>query len=155
MADLFNEEQQRVFNEKLAEKQEQWKRKYEGYLSPDDVKARDAEKEKQIAELTKALEDSSKKIESFNKDIADRDSRIKAYESHSVKTRIAHEVGLGFDAIDFLKGDDEDSIRTSAESLKALMGTHRTAPTPSAEPKVETDGSKEAIKSLAKSLTSK
>lgn len=61
MAELFNEEQQKVFNEKLAEKQEQWKRKYEGYLSPDDVKAQTADLNKQIADLTKALDDSNKK----------------------------------------------------------------------------------------------
>ena len=62
MGELFNEEQQKVFNEELAKKQEQWKRKYEGYLSPDDVKAHDADMNKQIADLTKALEDSNKKV---------------------------------------------------------------------------------------------
>lgn len=155
MAELFNEEQQKVFNEKLAEKQEQWKRKYEGYLSPDDLKTHDAELNKQIADLTKALEDSNKQIEGFTADIADRDSKIKAYESHSVKTRIAHETGLGYDAIDFLKGDDEDSIRTSAESLKKLMGT-RQAPPVVNEPKVvDSDPSREAAKKLVKNLNGK
>ena len=155
MAELFNEEQQKVFNEKLAEKQEQWKRKYEGYLSPDDVKTQTAELNKQIADLTKALEDSNKQIEGFTADIADRDSKIKAYESHSVKTRIAHEAGLGYDAIDFLKGDDEDSIRTSAESLKKLMGT-RQAPPVVNEPKItDSDPSREAAKKLIKNLNGK
>ena len=152
MADLFNEEQQRVFNEKLAEKQEQWKRKYESYLSPDEVKAQTADLNKQIVDLTKALEDSNKKIEGYTKDIADRDGKIKAYESHSVKTRIAHETGLGYDAIDFLKGDDEESIKKSAEALKSLMGRREVPPVVS-EPKVDTDKSKEAIKKLAKNLS--
>lgn len=155
MADLFNEEQQKVFNEELAKKQEQWKRKYEGYLSPDDVKAHDADMNKQIADLTKALEDSKKKIEGFTADIADKDSKIKAYESHSVKTRIAHETGLGYDAIDFLKGEDEESIKKSAEALKTLMGTQRQAPPVINEPPVDKDGTEEAMRSLAKNLTKK
>lgn len=154
MAELFNEEQQAAFNAELAKKQEQWKRKYENYLSPDDVKSQTAELNKQIADLTKALDDSNKKIEGFTADIADRDSKIKAYESHSVKTRIAHEAGLGYDAIDFLRGDDEESIKKSAESLKALMGSRGTPPVVN-EPKVETDSSKEAIRNLANKLTAK
>lgn len=153
MADLFNEEQQRVFNEELAKKQEQWKRKYEGYLSPDDVKNHTADLNKQIADLTKALEDSNKQIETFTADIADRDSKIKQYESHSVKTRIAHEAGLGYEAIEFLKGDDEDSIRRSADALKTLMGTHKGAPPVVKEPDVnEKDSTREAAKKLVKDL---
>lgn len=155
MAELFNEEQQKVFNEKLAEKQEQWKRKYEGYLSPDDVKTQTADLNKQIADLTKALDDSNKKIEGFTNDIADRDSKIKAYESRSVKTRIAHESGLSYDAIDFLKGDDEESILKSAEALKSLMGT-RIAPQVVNEPKItDVDSSREAAKKLVKGLNIK
>lgn len=153
MAEVFNEEQQKIFNEQLAEREARWKKKYEGYSSPDDVKAITADKDKQIADLTKALEDSNKKIEGFTNDIADRDNRIKAYESHSVKTRIAHETGLGYDAIDFLKGDDEDTIRTSAEALKSLMGTTKTVPPVVNEPNVTADNKKEAVRALAKSLT--
>lgn len=155
MSELFNEEQQKAFNEALAQKQEQWKRKYEGYMSPDDLKSHDAELNKQIADLTKALEDSNKKIEGFTADIADKDSKIKHYESHSVKTRIAHETGLGYDAIDFLKGDDEDSIRNSAEALKSLMGS-KVAPPVVNEPPIEhKDSSREAAKKLVQSLNIK
>lgn len=153
MAEVFNEEQQKIFNEQLAEREARWKKKYEGYSSPDDVKAITADMNKQIADLTKALEDSNKKIEGFTNDIADRDSKIKAYESHSVKTRIAHEIGLGYDAIDFLKGEDEDSIRTSAEALKSLMGIQKTIPPVVNEPQVTTDNKREAVKALAKNLT--
>lgn len=153
MADLFNEEQQKVFNEELAKKQEQWRRKYEGYLSPDDFKNQTADLNKQIADLTKALEDSNKQNETFKSDIADRDSKIKAYETHSVKTRIAHEAGLGYEAIDFLKGDDEESIKSSAEALKSLMGTSKLAPPVVNEPPVkEQNSSREAAKKLVQSL---
>lgn len=154
MAELFNEEQQKVFNEELAKKQEQWRRKFDGFLSPEEVKSQTADLNKQISDLTKALEDSNKKIEGYTKDIADKDNAIKKYESHSVKTRIAHEAGLTYEAIDFLKGDDEDSIRKSAESLKTLMGT-TVPPTPKNEPRIKKDDSNEAVRSLVKNLNHK
>ena len=52
----------------------------------------------------------------------------KSYETASVETRIAHETGLDYDAVKFLQGDDEKSIKESAESLKKLMGTGAGAP---------------------------
>ena len=52
------------------------------------------------------------------KDIADRDSKIKGYEVSAMKHRIAHESGLSYDAVDFLQGSDEDTIRASADKFK-------------------------------------
>lgn len=151
MAGLFNEEQQRVFDETLAAKQEQWKRRYEGYLSPDDLKAHDEAKDKQISDLTAALESSKQEKESMAKDIADRDGRIAEYERHSVKTRIAHEAGLGFEAISFLHGDDEESIRKSAEALKLLVGNGKTYP-PANPERQKGDSMEEAEKNLVRGL---
>lgn len=88
----------------------------------------------------------------FNAAIADKDKAIKSYETRSVKTRIAHEAGLGYDAIDFLRGEDEESITKSAEALKTLLGT-RTAPPVVNEPKIsEADSSREAAKKLVKKI---
>lgn len=153
MANLFNEEQQKAVDEIIKDKQDQWKRKYENYLSPDDVKTKTEGLEKKISDLTTALEESNKKSEGLTKDIADRDSRIKAYELHSVKTRIAHEAGLGYDAIEFLKGDDEDSIKASAEALKTLVGTGKPVPPVLNEPSIGGDASTQSIRQLAKQLT--
>lgn len=83
---------------------------------------------KQIADLTDALTAANEKISGFNEQIAERDNKIADYATRAAKTQIAHEMGLSFDAIDFLKGDTEDDIRKSAESLKNLVGAQKVAP---------------------------
>ena len=97
-----------IIGDRIKEIREKAEKKFEGYLSPEEV---------------------TKKYEGYLSpdEVAVKDAKIKGYESHSVKTRIAHELGLSYESIDFLKGDDEESIRKSAETLKALVG-NKTAP---------------------------
>ena len=129
-----------VIGERIKRERETSAKKYEGYLSPDDFKSKTADYEKQIGDLTNALKEANDKAANHEKEIADRDTKIKAYETASVKSRIAHEIGLSYDAIDFLKGDDEDSIRKSAESLKSLVGSNKqTAPLANPEGNSGTD----------------
>lgn len=108
-------------------------KKYEGYISPEEAAKQKLASEKQIGDLTKELNNANGKIADFTNQIADKDNKIKGYESLSVKTRIAHEKGLSYEAIDFLKGDDEDSIRKSADSLVSLVGRNNVAPLASNE----------------------
>ena len=54
--------------------------------------------------------------------IADLTAKNKAYETASLKSRIAHEVGLSYEWISRIGGTDEKSIREDAESLKKLVG---------------------------------
>lgn len=84
-------------------------KKYEGYLSPEEVK---------------------KKYEGYisSEEAVEKDKKIKGYETDSVKMRIAHEMELPYDAVKFLRGDDEKSIKESAEALKGIMGTHSNVP---------------------------
>ena len=117
-----------VIGERIKRERETTAKKYEGYISPDDYKTKTADLEKQIGDLNAALKDASDKVAGHEKTIAERDSKIKEYETASVKSRIAHEVGLSYDAIDFIRGDDEDSIRQSAESLKSLVGVKQVPP---------------------------
>lgn len=122
--------------ERLRQKDEAVAKKYEGYMSAEDVEKLKAGYDKQISDLTHALEDQTKEKETWEKTLAEKDVAIKAYESHSVKTRIANEVGLPYDAIDFIKGEDEADIRASAEALKSLTKTSRTMPLANPEPQV-------------------
>ena len=91
------------------------------------LEAQTAEAQKQISELTQALNTAKEEKTSFDEALKEKDAKIKQYELHSVKTQIAHEMGLTFEAVDFLKGSTEEEIRKSAESLKDLVGT-KTAP---------------------------
>ena len=83
--------------------------KYKGYLSPEDVEAKFKDH---------LSPDEASKLR----------AKIKGYETDSAKTRIAHELGLSYDAVRFLSGDNEEAIKKSAESLKALMGSGNIAP---------------------------
>ena len=133
---------------KIIESQEQLDSVIKGRLERERVKytdqiteltkkleAKDSEVQKQISELTQALNTAKEEKEGFNKTLAERDAKIKEYELHSAKTQIAHELGLSFEAVNFLQGSDVDEIRKSAESLKELVGA-RTAPLANPEPQV-------------------
>lgn len=117
-----------IIKDRLKREQESNQKKYEGYLSPDEFKNKTADMEKQIGDLTANLNEANGKVANFEKQIAEKDTKIKAYETASVKSRVAHETGLSYDAIKFLQGDNEDSIRESAESLKTLVGVRKAAP---------------------------
>lgn len=113
-----------------------------------------AETQKQISELTQALNTAKEEKEGFNATLAERDAKIKEYELHSVKTQIAHEMGLSFEAVNFLQGSTADEIRTSAESLKDLVGT-KTAPLAAEVPVAsnERDAKNAALRSMVRDLT--
>ena len=91
--------------------------------------------QKQIGELTQALNAFKEEKENFDKTLAERDAKIKEYELSSVKTQIAHELGLSFEAVNFIQGADEAEIRQSAEALKGLVNV-KTAPLAVTEPNV-------------------
>lgn len=122
-----------AIGERIKRERESLGKKYEGYISPEDFNSKKTDYDTMIGNLNKKLEEANKKIANHDKEIADRDKRIKAYETDSVKTRIAHEIGLSFEAIEFLRGEDEEAIRKSAESLKGLVGTRKVAPLASTE----------------------
>lgn len=92
-----------------------------------------AEAQKQIGELTEALNSVKESTKNYDAQIAERDAKIKDYELQSIRTQTAHELGLSYEAVGFLKGDDPESIRASAEALKSLVG-QRTTPLANPEP---------------------
>ena len=141
-----------VIGDRLKRSEEKWAKKYEGYLSPDEVNARTSELEKQLNDANAALDGINKKIASHEKDIAEKDSKIKSYEISAMKHKIAHENGLSFDAVDFIQGDDEESIKASADKFKSLMGKTHSTPEFRNEPDVS-NSTNTSIKKLAQSLS--
>lgn len=137
MGDFKVIETQEQFDAAVADRvkraKESAEKKYEGWISPEDLEKLTNDHKAKLDELNGSLTAANEKIANHDKEIADRDSKIKQYESDSVKTRVAHEMGLTYDAVAFLRGDDEDSIRKSAESLKGLVGAGNVAPLASNE----------------------
>lgn len=117
-----------IIKGRINRERESLSKKYEGYISPEDYQNKIKEYETSISGYSTKLKEANDKIENHTKELAERDSQIKAYETDSVKTRIANELGLSYAAISFLQGEDEEAIRKSAETLKALVGTNDVAP---------------------------
>lgn len=116
--------------DRLTRERESSAKKYEGYTSPADLEKIRADYDKQIADLTNAAEANAKKYAKYDQDIADRDAKIKGYETASLKTRVALEEGLGYELSARLKGESEDDIRADAKELAKLIGSQKkpTAP---------------------------
>ena len=122
-----------IIGERLKREKETQEKRFSGYISPEDLTKNNAEYEKKVGELNKALEDANKKLAEHDKLMAEKDVKIKGYESHSEKTRIAREMGLPYEAVDFLTGEDEAGIRKSAETLKGIVGRQSAPPLASTE----------------------
>lgn len=134
-----------IIGERLKRERETIKKEYENFLSPEDVTKK--------YEGYLSPKEAEEKFKGYlsPEEVAKKDAQIKAYETDSVKTRIAHESGLSYEAIGFLKGDDEESIRKSAETLKNLVGSTVVAPLASTETPIE-DKNTAALKNTLKGL---
>lgn len=156
MADFLpittQEQLDNLIKDRLGRERETLAKKYEEYTSPDDLSKIKGDYDKQIASLTKEAESSAKKYADFDRQITERDSKIKSYETASVKTRIAHETGLPYEMASRLSGESEDDIRKDAESLVKLIGKNKPI-VPLADQEEKHDGGKNAaVRALAKSL---
>lgn len=124
-----------AIGERIRRERETTAKKYEGYISPEDHQKTIAEYETKLTDANTKLSEAETKEANHVKELADRDAKIKKYESDSVKTRIAHEVGIPFELSGRLSGDDEAAIRKDAETLLAAIGnTKPTAPLATGEP---------------------
>lgn len=156
MSDTFKpinsqEELNAVIKERLERAEKSYQEKYADY---DSLKTKNGELENKIAELTKSLTDTSSKVATFEKSLAEKDLTIKGYESQSVKQRIAHEMGLPYEMAQRLTGENEEAIKKDAEILyKAINQSKGTAPLANSEH--GSDQKTEAYKSMLNNLFNK
>lgn len=113
------EELDKIITNRLEREREAANKRYEGFVSPEDHKRALAEQQKTFDDYKKAHEGDAKTIE-------DLTAKNKAYETAALKSRVAREVGLSYEWVDRIGGEDENSIRADAEALKKLVGTGKT-----------------------------
>ena len=155
MAEFTVIETQEQFDAAIKDRLGREKAKFAEQLAGyDETKVKLSDAEKQIADLTEALTAANEKISGFDEQIAERDSKISDYATRAAKTQIAHEMGLAFDAIEFLKGNTEDEIRASAESLKNLVGAQKVAPLATSDG-ANLDPKEAALRGMLQNLTNK
>ena len=92
------------------------------------LKEQMAEATKTGAEKDATIEKLKADLEAQNKTAADLTGKIAGLEAEQRKVKIAREVGLPYEMASRLTGDTDEDLTKDAESIKALMGTPKTAP---------------------------
>lgn len=151
------EQLDKIIKDRLERSEKKWQEKYTGYLSPDDVAGKVSDYERQIAEYGKSLDDASAKAKADAEIIAGLQADIKKYETASVKSRIAHEVGIPYELANKLSGETEEDIRKDAESLKPFITQKQPAPLrdPESRDPGSGDPTRDSIQKLVNNLKEK
>lgn len=117
--------------------------KYAGF---DDFKAKAEKYDTDI----KAKDDAIAKLDST---IAELNSKVKQYESDSVKAKVLSEFGLSQDLKSRIFGDDEEALRADAQRLQQIIGVQKTQPLADPESEdEEADDERTALKKTLKTL---
>ncbi len=155
---------QEEFDKAISDRLRRERDKYDGWISPEQIKSGymaveavnqlKTDYEKKIEQLNGTVDESAKKYADFDQQLAERDAKIKSFETASIKTRVAFEMGLPYGSAEFLKGEDEESITQSAMALKKLQAPASTpvAPTFKDSASAETDGVTAAFKKMNPNL---
>ena len=108
------EELDNIVKERLKREREATNKRYEGWISPSDH-------QKALEEANQTLEEYKKARETDSQTIEDLAAKNTAYETASLKSRIAHEVGLSHEWISRIGGEDEQSIRATSMSASRVL----------------------------------
>lgn len=105
------------------------------------------------AALKKKADKYDSDIAALKQTIAERDSKIKGYETSSVKMRIAREEGIPFELMDRLTGETEDDIRNDAKAFSQLIGNMNNEEPLATETSTGADAGDASYRSLLAGLT--
>ena len=142
------EEVNKLVGQARLEGKDSGRKEYEGWISPDDLAKQKEKFNSQVEGLNEQIKTLTDEQAALKTQLTEKDGTIAEYEINSVKLRVAKDLGLSYDAIQFLKGEDEDSIRESGESLKSLGGTQKMPPEFNSERPPEEDGVTAAFRKM-------
>lgn len=146
------EEFDAAIGDRIKREKETLAKKYEGYISQSDFEEKVKEYQNKLKDLNASISEANQQIEGHKKEIEDRDQKIKGYEINSVKMRISHEIGIPYELVSRLSGEDEESIRKDAEKmLNAIKSTKQEAPLATHEPAGK-NSTEAALRSTLKGL---
>ncbi|MFQ6794677.1 MAG: hypothetical protein ACLRT4_18120 [Thomasclavelia sp.] len=141
------EEFENALRERLEQKERSVAKKFEGYTSPEDLKKIKEDYDAKISSLNAQIEtaktEAAKKFEGYTspKDLesikSGYETKIAKYETDSVKTRIAIDMGIPLELKDRLKGNTEDEIREDAKLLSSFAASKRKPPLASLDVSVD------------------
>ena len=143
---LTQEEVNKLVGQARLEGKDAGRKEFEGWIAPDELEKQKAELNDQLTGLNDQIQALSEEKTNLQTQLTEKDNAIAEYEIASVKTSVAREYGLSYEAIKFLKGEDEEAIKESAEELKNLVGTAKAQPLGNPEMPPEEDGVTAAFK---------
>ena len=122
------EEFDKAIGDRLKRERETVKKEYADYLSPDDVQKK--------YEGYLSPDDVKKKYEGYlsPEEAAEKDKKIKGYETNSVKMRIAHEHNIPYELAGRIAGETEEDMKKDAETMAKFLKNKTVAPLASTEP---------------------
>lgn len=97
------------------------KKTFDGWLSPDDVKAKTEELEKQLADKEAKLGESKAAYDKLS-------AEKKALELDRAREAAARDAGLPFELAHRLSGATPDELKTDAEALAKLVNAKQSEP---------------------------
>ena len=112
--------------ERLERAEKSARKAFDGWTSPDDLKAINAKHEQAIADLNAKHAEEMKKYDGYGEKFAALENENKSLKVSALKTKIANEKNLSLDAVEFLNGEDEETITASADKLAKLSNASRT-----------------------------
>lgn len=139
-----------VVGERLKQEIGTIEKKYEGYLSPEEVA------EKYSGYLSPEEVDEQYKDYLSPEEVAKKDREINGYKVASMKMKVAHEIGLPYELSARLSGEDEDTIRKDAENLFKIVGKRGTGGLPPlADREAGADDKDAALRQMVRDLNKK
>lgn len=142
------EEVNKLVGQARLEGKEIGRKEFDGWISPEAMQKQTEELSAQLTGLNDQIKTLTDEKTDLQTQLTEKDGTIAKYERDSVKTKIAREYGLSYEAIGFIQGEDEEAIRKSAESLKNLVGSAQVPPLSNPEPKPEEDGVMAAFRQM-------
>lgn len=135
-----------IIADRLKRERDAVTKTFEGWMSP-------ADHEKAVEQMKKELDEATDKLAASQEAAKELTAKVRKYESDSVKTRVAHELGLPFEMADRLRGDDEAAMRKDGEALAAVLRSSQAkAPAATPEPVQAKDSRAAAYHTLLQSL---
>ena len=139
------EEVNKLVGQARLEGKEAGRKEFDGWISPDELN-------KQLGGLNDQIKTLTDEKTDLQTQLTEKDGQIAKYETDSVKTKVARELGLSYEAAEFLKGDTEEDIRQSAENLKGIMGKSFAPPAFNNDPAPKGNSKDAAWRAMASSL---
>ena len=118
-----------MVKERLDRKEKSVRKEFETQLKDlEAFKSQVTEKETEITALRQKIADMDGENKTKEESYQSMQKELSKVKLDALKQRIAREVGVPYEMADRLNGEDEESIRSDAEAVKGLMGSHKVAP---------------------------